>query len=167
MSGLSLMTMRPFVVSITIALFLSRPAGSDWAIAGAAQMSAARKARTRIMKTPDQMRKKPGRKRGSTGEFGLEGFGNLRRHKCRDVAAHAGDLAYQCGSDRANGRRGRDEDRVHLGGHGLVHARDLHLVVEVGTVAQATDHDDRAGLLRGRHREVVVGRGVKRATGLG
>src|SRR3954470_10541012 len=47
----SLITMRPLVVSITIALALSRLAGSGWAIAGAAQISAATKARMRIMKS--------------------------------------------------------------------------------------------------------------------
>src|SRR5436305_1910083 len=46
------MTMRPLVESITIALALSRLAGSGWASAGAAQTSAAMRARTRIMKTP-------------------------------------------------------------------------------------------------------------------
>src|SRR3978361_1355709 len=48
----SLITMRPLVVSITIAFALSRLAGSGWAIAGAAQISAASTARIRIMKTP-------------------------------------------------------------------------------------------------------------------
>src|SRR5215216_7607049 len=51
----SLITMRPLVVSITIALALSRLAGSGCAIAGAAQISAAMMAKTRIMKTPDQV----------------------------------------------------------------------------------------------------------------
>src|SRR6478735_5400509 len=46
--------MRPLLVSITIAFALSRLAGSGWATAGSAQTSAAKRARMRIMKTPDQ-----------------------------------------------------------------------------------------------------------------
>src|SRR5437868_12204239 len=52
-SARSWITMRPLVVSITIAFFLSRLAGSDCASAGTAKASAARKAMRRIMETPD------------------------------------------------------------------------------------------------------------------
>src|SRR5262249_4876186 len=45
--------MRPLVESITIALALSRLAGSGCASAGATANSAAMRARTRIMKTPE------------------------------------------------------------------------------------------------------------------
>jgi len=37
--------------------------------------------------------------------------------------------------DRADRRRGRHEYRVHVRRHGFVHARDLHLEIEVGAVA--------------------------------
>jgi hypothetical protein len=46
------MTIRPLVVSMTIVFCLSSPAGSGWAIAGAAQISAVRTARIRIMEAP-------------------------------------------------------------------------------------------------------------------
>jgi xanthine dehydrogenase molybdopterin-binding subunit B len=48
------MTIRPLVVSMTIAFCLSRAAGSGCAIAGAAQINAARTARIRIMKAPEE-----------------------------------------------------------------------------------------------------------------
>ena len=63
--------------------------------------------------------------------------------------------------------RGRQEYRVHLRRHGLVHAGDLHLVVEVGAVAQAADHDGGAGLLGRRDRQIVIGGAVEVAAGLG
>src|ERR1043165_1060004 len=56
-SARSWITMRPLVVSMTIAFFLSRLAGSDCARAGAATTSAKRKARMRIMETPGWDRK--------------------------------------------------------------------------------------------------------------
>src|ERR1700688_759076 len=121
----SLMTIRPLVVSITIAFCLSRPAGSGWAIAGAAQISATMKTRARIMKTPDQVKGEACRKLRAvlsqnrlpflrknlalTGEFGLQAGRDRLRHERREVAAHAGDLAHQCGGDRADGNRGRKE----------------------------------------------------------
>src|SRR5215469_12661710 len=49
----SWITIRPLVVSITIAFFLSRLAGSDCANAGTAKANAATKANRRIMETPD------------------------------------------------------------------------------------------------------------------
>src|SRR5216684_3054750 len=100
-------------------------------------------------------------------EFGLEAGCDRRRHERRDVAAHGCDLAHQCGGDRADRRRGRNEHGMHVRRHGFVHAGDLHLEIEVGTVAQATDHDGRAMLLRGGNREVVVGRAVEGAAGGG
>ena len=53
------------------------------------------------------------------------------------------------------------------GRHGLVHARYLHLVVEVGAVPQAPNHDGGPGLLGRRDGQVVVGRAVERAMGRG
>ena len=47
------------------------------------------------------------------------------------------DLAHQCGGDRANAGRSRNEHRMHVGGHSLVHAGDLHFIVEIGAIAQA------------------------------
>src|SRR5882757_7868496 len=100
MSARSLITMRPLVVSITIAFALSRLAGSGWAIAGPAQISAATKVRMRIMETPGprEAREIGRKKRASAlaGEFGLEFGCDRGRHECGEVAAHAGDLAYQC-----------------------------------------------------------------------
>ena len=52
------------------------------------------------------------------------------------------------------------------GRHGLVHAGDLHFVVEVGAVAQAADQDGGAALLRGSDGEIVVGGRLERAAGL-
>src|SRR6478752_8584630 len=173
----SLITMRPLAVSITIALALSRLAGSGWAIAGATQMSAATRARMRIMETPGarearkarEAREVKLRKRdyALAREFGLEFGGNRGRYERGEVAAHARDLAHQCGGDRADRSRGRDEHRMHLGRHGLVHAGQLHLVVEVGAVAQAADHDGRPVLPRRGDGEVVVGRASQRATRAG
>jgi hypothetical protein len=51
--------------------------------------------------------------------------------------------------------------------HGGVHACDLHLVIEVGAVAQAADHDGGAGLLGRRDRQIVIGGAVEVAAGLG
>src|SRR3954471_2923060 len=138
-SARSAMTMRPLVLSITIALALSRLAGSGWASAGATPNNAAIRARTRIMKTPlaDEL----GSLMAWSGELGLQGFGDGRRHEGGNIAAHAGDLAHQCGSDRADGDGSRQEHRMHLRRHGLVHAGDLHLVIEVGAVTQAPNHD--------------------------
>ena len=56
---------------------------------------------------------------------------------------------------------------MHLRRHGLVHAGDLHLVIEVGAVAQAADHDGGAGLLRRGDRQIVIGGAVEGAAGLG
>src|SRR3954465_2729698 len=149
----SLMTMRPLVVSITIALDLSRLAGSGCAIAGLTQISAAMSARARIMETPDRVmgsRRQPRNARflnmifsenvstfpdHALAEFGLEALGDRRWHEGRDVPAHTRDLAHQCGRDRADGGRGRNEHRMHVRRHGLVHARDLHFVVEIGAIA--------------------------------
>src|SRR5882724_12975249 len=167
MSARSLITMRPLVVSITIAFALSRLAGSGWAIAGPAQISAATKARMRIMETPGsrEVRRK---KRASAlaGEFGLEFGGDRGRHECGEVAAHGGDLAYQCGGDRADGGRRWYEHRMHLGRHGLVHAGYLHLVVEIGAVAQPPDHDGGAGGACRGDGQIVIGGGLEGATGL-
>src|SRR6478609_1324818 len=172
-SARSLTTMRPLVVSITIAFALSRLAGSGWAIAGATQMSAATRARMRIMETPGarearKAREVKLRKRdyALAGEFGLEFGGNRGRYERGEVAAHARDLAHQCGGDRADRSRGRDEHRMHLGRHGLVHAGQLHLVVEIGAVAQAPDHDGGPGLPGRRDRQIVIGGSVEGATGL-
>src|ERR1700730_5793612 len=159
----SLMTMRPLVVSITIAFCLARLAGSGCAIAGAAQISATITARTRTMKTPD--RGERWRVDLFAGEFGLEAAGDRFRHERRPVAAHAGDLAYQCGGDRADGGRGRNEHRVDLRRHGFVHAGDLHLEIKVGAVAQAPNHDGRAVFLRRYDSEIVIGRAVEGAAG--
>ena len=119
------------------------------------------------MKTPVMKQRKRAVRLSSVGEFGLEAGGDRRRHEGGDVAAHGRDLAHQCGGDRADRDRGRQEHRLHLRRHGLVHARDLHLVVEVGAVAQAADHDGGAGLLRRRDRQIVIGGAVERAAGLG
>src|SRR5437868_12915261 len=89
-SARSAMTMRPLLLSITIALALSRLAGSGWASAGAATNSAAMRARIRIMETPQA--DEQGSLMSSSAELGLEGFGHRRRHEGRDIAAHAGDL---------------------------------------------------------------------------
>src|SRR4029079_1933368 len=162
--------MRRLVVSITIALALSRLAGSGWAIAGATQMSAATKARTRIMETPGAREAREGRLRkrdyALAGKFGLEFGGNRGRYERGEVAAHARDLAHQCGGDRADRSRGRDEHRTRCGRHGLVHAGQLHLVVEIGAVAQAPDHDGGPGLPGRRDRQIVIGGSVEGATGL-
>src|SRR4051794_1977427 len=119
------MTTRPLVVSMTMALALSRPAGSDWASAGAAQMIAANKARTRIIR---ELRSRESR---LAGESGFEICDNQRRNESRVVAAHLGDLTDQRGGDRADAGRGRNEHCVHVGGHGFVHAGELHLVIEI------------------------------------
>src|SRR5665213_953491 len=169
----NLMTMRPLVVSMTIAFCLSRLAGSGWASAGATQTSAARTARIRIMRTSGRLKDdslvwrllvrgwlvrglgliaKPVAvvtdANARSGEFVFQAAGDRRRHERGDVAAHRRDLAYQCGGDRANRNRGRNEDGVHLRRHGLVHAGDLHFIIEVGAVAQAANHDGGADLLR-------------------
>src|SRR5271168_789408 len=99
MSVRNLMMIRPFVVSITMAFFLSRLAGSGCAIAGAIKASVARTARIRIMETPVRWRM---RTSGIlAGEFGFEVGLDQLRHEGRDIAAHLGDLAHQCGGDRA------------------------------------------------------------------
>src|ERR1700761_9116512 len=177
MSARSWITILPLVVSITIAFFLSRLAGSDCASAGAAKASAARKASRRIMETPDGSGdgNSPGRGLAQTRdnfyegkwlrpfdmpaviftltrpsgscllfrELGFQEGCNGGRHEGRHVAAHASDLTHQCGGDRADRHRGRDEDGMDVGRHRLVHAGDLHLVVEIGAVAQAPDHEGR------------------------
>ena len=51
--------------------------------------------------------------------------------------------------------------------HLFIHAGDLHLVIEIGAVTQATDHDGGAVLLRRGDGELVVGGRVKGAAGLG
>src|SRR3954467_1730214 len=148
-SGRSLMMIRPLVVSITTELALSRPAGSGaelagaWAAgacakAGAAKTSAAATATMRIMDTPDQVMP------GSTGELGLQASSDHGRDEGRDVAAHRCDLPDQCGGDRADADRSRKKYRFDVGRHGLVHAGNLHLVIEIGAVAQSADHDGGA-----------------------
>src|SRR5450432_3366276 len=63
----SLITMRPLVVSMTIAFGLSRLGGKGcWASAGTANRTATMKARARIMETPGQMN-------------GLDGFARTTR----------------------------------------------------------------------------------------
>src|SRR3979411_2435801 len=127
--------MRPLVVSMTIAFCLSRLAGSGWAMAGAAQISAMTKARVRIMKTPHGMleercvwierpiqAKTWFKKCVLSAEFGLETGPDRWRHERRHVAAHGRDLAHQCGADRAGGDRRRNEHRLHFRRHGFVHA---------------------------------------------
>ena len=44
---------------------------------------------------------------------------------------------------------------------------DLHLVIEVGAVPQAPNHDGGPGLLRRRDGQIVVGGAVERAVGRG
>src|SRR5258708_24174168 len=101
----SLKTMRPLVVSITIAFCLSRFAGSGCAIAGTAQISAATNAKIRIMKTPDARNR-------LAGELGLEAGRNQWRHECRHVAAHGRDLTHQCGGCRDRPPPGRDKSQL-------------------------------------------------------
>src|SRR5215468_10550994 len=123
----SLITMRPLVVSMTIAFGLSRLAGSGCcANAGTANRNATMKARARIMETPGQMNeRKVGAKGASAGKFALEAGGHRGRHKGGSVAAHGGDLTDQCGRDRADEARGREEHGLHVRHHGLVHAGKL------------------------------------------
>ena len=55
-------------------------------------------------------------------------------------------------------RRGsRNEDGLDVGRHGLVHSGHLHLIVEIGAVAQAADQEGRPGLASG-----VDGQAVER-----
>lgn len=82
-------------------------------------------------------------------EFGFERAGDCDRHKGTNVAAHRGYLADQCGGNRAHRRARGQEDCLQLRSHRLVHAGHLHLVVEIGAVTQATDHDGCA-VLAGR-----------------
>src|SRR6266436_2786753 len=150
-SVLSLITMRPLVVSITIAFCLSRLAGSGCcAIAGKANRTATMKARARIMETPGQMNEGDSffREDASARKFGLEAGGDGCRHKGGYVAAHGSDLTDQCGGDRADKNRGRNEHGLHVGRHSAVHAGKLHLVIEVGAIAQAPNHDGRAVIPR-------------------
>src|ERR1043165_4661302 len=133
----SLMTIWPLLVSITIVFSGSTPAGSlgGAASAGAAQTSAAMSAKTRIIKAPLPSWVMSGA--GFAGALGLEPGRDRGRHEARDVAAQAGDLTHQSGGDRADRRRGRQKHGLDLRRHGAVHAGHLHLVIEVGAVAQA------------------------------
>src|SRR3954468_17802162 len=90
----SLTTMRPLVVSMTMAFALSRLAGSGWASAGAAHTSAARRLRIRIMKTPRVSR--------LAGEYAFQARRHGSGNEGGDVAAHRSDLTHQCGGDRAD-----------------------------------------------------------------
>ncbi len=66
---------------------------------------------------------------------------------------------------RTGGRR-RQEHRLHLRHHRPVHAGHLHLVIEVGAVAQSPDQDGRAFALRRRHHQIVEGEIADLAAGL-
>jgi hypothetical protein len=90
-----------------------------------------------------------------------QALGDKGRHEGRDVAAHAGDLAHERGRDGADRRRGRQEDGLDPGRHGLVHGRHLHLVVEVGAVPDAPDQERGPVPAGGVHREVVEGRNLE------
>src|SRR5205085_5687760 len=175
----SLKTIRPLVVSTTIAFCLSRPAGSGCAIAGAAQISATMKTRAWIMKTPDMnvddvwssdLPANTGSHSAECAlarEFGFQASGHRGRHERRNVPAHASDLAHQCGGDRAGTHGSRDEHRMHVRRHGLVHAGNLHLIIEVRAIAQAANHDGGTSLLCRGDRELVVAGAIELTTGLG
>ena len=53
--------------------------------------------------------------------------------------------------------RGGQKHRLDLRRKGLVHARHLHLVVEIAGVAQPPDHDRGEGIARRVDRQIVVG----------
>ena len=72
----------------------------------------------------------------------FEALRHGRRHEIRYRPAHQGDLAHERTRDMPHVRARRQEHRLDVGSHAAVHARHLHLIVEVGAIAQAP-HDDR------------------------
>ncbi len=90
-----------------------------------------------------------------------------RRDEGPDVAAHLRDLADKRGGDVARFRARRQENGLQPRRHRAVHPRHLHLVVEVGAVAQPADQDRRPDLAREVDDEVVEGAGLDRDSGLG
>ena len=71
-----------------------------------------------------------------------------------------GDLPDKRGGDVAGLRARRQENRLQPGRHRAVHAGHLHLVVEVGAVAQPADQDRRADLAREIDDQIVEGAGL-------
>ena len=93
-------------------------------------------------------------------------LGNFRAIFAATVCGTNGDTsppiaaiwADKRGGDVARlGRRGH-EDGVNVGGHRSVHPGHLHLVVEVGRIAETADDDTGARFPRGVHHQPVEGR---------
>ncbi len=82
------------------------------------------------------------------GGFGLEALGDGARNEIADRPAHQRDLAHERARDMAHAGARRQEHGVDVRRHGPVHARHLHLVVEVRAVAEAAEDNGR--LLRAR-----------------
>ena len=80
------------------------------------------------------------------------------RHERRDVAAHRGDLADKRGGDVARAGAAGRKTVLDVRRHRAVHPGHLHLVVEVGGVAEPADDDPRARLPRRIDHQPVEGR---------
>ena len=93
-----------------------------------------------------------------------EALGNGRGDERGHVAAQERDLAHEVGRDMPDMRRSGDEHRLNIREHGPVHARHLHLVVEIGAVAQAAEDHAGAVAARGLDREVAEGDDLDRGT---
>src|SRR5687768_16545471 len=153
MSGRSAMVTVPLSSCMTSVF-----SGSAWAKAGAAKSNWAAVSAAASFAISIRGRPAPGWIRPtSAGEPLFDTLRHYRGHEGRDVAAHRGDLADKRGGDVAGPRGRRNENRLQPGRHRAVCAGHLHLVVEVGAVAQPADQDRRIDLSREVDIEVVEG----------
>src|SRR5579883_2744770 len=140
MSLRSLITTRPWVVSMISVFCGSAPAGNPWAATGATGETAklTSKKQTAIKRdiaTPLRFALLVSYVHLKSD---LEPVRHNGGHKGRHVASHAGNLPHQSGADGTHRWRRRQEHGQHVGRHRGVHPGELHLVVEVGAIAQAT-----------------------------
>src|SRR5262245_39580167 len=74
---------------------------------------------------------------GPIPELRLEARRDACRHERADIATHGGDLPDERGGDVARGRRCRQEYRLHVRRHRAIHPGHLHLIIEIGGIAEA------------------------------
>src|SRR5579883_1797293 len=166
MSLRSLITTRPWVVSMISVFCGSAPAGNPWAATGATGETAklTSKKQTAIKRdiaTPLRFALLVSYVHLKSD---LEPVRHNGGHKGRHVASHAGNLPHQSGADGTHRWRRRQEHGQHVGRHRGVHPGELHLVVEVGAIAQAADHESGADPASSRNRKIVEGDAGELAT---